>query len=223
VSAVWELVKAQQFEEACIQADKEWLSSQSAFPLRNKIFALLNLGRFEEAVIQCEQIIQLVNGSTDSDFIFLGVAYWLQEMHSEATRAWKEALKAKYTDAAGGVEAPLLLLYASARLSDKKLFELSMNMLKKWKGKVSRNWPGAIASMALGAISADELLLQIESQHFLREKQACQAYFHIGVQFLIKNNTEQFINSMKNGCAQGVFSYSKAEFYLSRFEFFREM
>ena len=51
----------------------------------------------------------------------IGVALWWLRRTDEAIAAWRGGLDAKYTDAAGGVELPSLLLFASIRTADPAL------------------------------------------------------------------------------------------------------
>ena len=118
-ASVWDLIEMEKFQEACVRADSEFQSKGDIFPLRNKVFALLQLDKFDDTIRLSKQIIDLTKGSTDSDFIFCGVAHWLAREPESAIKVWKAGLSAKYTDAAGGVEIPMLLLFAAVKTRDK--------------------------------------------------------------------------------------------------------
>lgn len=64
-----DLIKAGEFQKACVRADTEFGASGNIFPLRNKVIALLQLDKVDEAIRLSEEIIGLNAGSTDSDFI----------------------------------------------------------------------------------------------------------------------------------------------------------
>jgi len=71
---VWALIEAGQYEQACHLADREAAASPSLLPLRNKVLALLNLRRFDEAEALSKLIIERRGGETESDFTMLGIA-----------------------------------------------------------------------------------------------------------------------------------------------------
>jgi hypothetical protein len=64
--STWDLIESGDYVNACITADHEFAHTSSFFPLRNKVFALLCLGKYQEAIDLCSKIIQLNEGSSDS-------------------------------------------------------------------------------------------------------------------------------------------------------------
>jgi len=219
MSAVWELLKNDRFEEACQKATEEWLSTGSTFPLRNKVFALLQLGRAQEAIELCGEIIAQDQGRSDSDFIFKGVAYWLQDMSQEAINVWRSGTRTKYTDEAGGVEIFLMIYFAAIRAGDKTQEHFaaeSINRILDSHGEMS--WPAWLGYFALERVSIDELLLKVSPKPILREKQLCQAYFHISVRYLKIGDRNSFIHYCTLSRSLGSLTYSKAEFYLASHE-----
>ena len=202
MSKVWELVKLGKFNEAILAADTEIARSESVLPLRNKIIALLNLERYQDAVILCDRIIERESGESETDFINLGVSYWLQKIPNDAIAAWSRGKKAKYTDAAGGVKIPLLLFYAAIRMGDKKLQMESIKQLKSILGEASAvNWPGPIAEFMLDTTSAAIFLSKISQQPILRERQICQADFYIAVKHLEQGNNDGLKKFMQMACS----------------------
>ena len=106
--SAWDLIKEHRFEDARVAADAEYARSGSLLPLRNKVLALLCLREYDKAAALSTAIIDR-DSQTDSDYIFLGVSQWLRGQHDAAVASWHAALRTKYADAAGGVEAPLFL------------------------------------------------------------------------------------------------------------------
>jgi hypothetical protein len=217
MTSTWELIKAGQYEMACDNADREFHESGSLLSFRNKIFALLVLGRYADSANLCETIIQKSGGDSDSDFIFLGVSQWLLERYSEAIDTWKKAKHTKYTDAAGGVEIPLMLFYASISLKDNSLNLKACNDLGKiYRPRRPKMWPGPIAGYVLEEISEDELRSEISKQAILHEKQLCQAEFYIGSMRYKSGNIQGYYQAMHDALGQGPSSLVKPEFYLAR-------
>jgi hypothetical protein len=218
MSNVWDLVKSGRYDDACVAADKESSETSSALPLRNKVFALLNLGRYVEATQVCRQIISRTSGESDSDFIFLGVSCWLLEEYDEAVSTWQSAANTKYTDAAGGVEIPLLLLFASAKLQNEELKTQSLKELQTLCKKSTTSWPGPVANYVLGKLTEDDVRSKMSAQPVLRAKQACQAAFYFGVMRSMQQDTNGYRKCMQESCEQGAVSLMKQEYYLARAE-----
>ena len=218
MSNAWDLIKAGEFSQACLVADEESTNSGSILPMRNKVIALLNLHKYDEVITLSNLIIQRNNGETDTDSIFLGVAHWLKGQHIDAMSAWHRATKTNYTDAAGGVEAYLLLFYASVR---DELIDLKNDSLKTLLGmhkSAEKIWPGPIAGYVSGRITESELREKISSQPILRAKQTCQAAFYIALMNLIDSKPILFQQRMQESAMQGSFSLTKQEYYLANLE-----
>jgi lipoprotein NlpI len=217
MSNVWNLLVDGKFIEACNEADVEYKNTGSEFPLRNKVFALLNLEKYEETSNLCKKIIELRNGETDSDFIFLGVARWLLGRHQEAIDAWNASCKCKYTDAAGGVDVPLLLYSASISLRSLDLRNESLRQLKKIvKHPEISNWPGPLAQYILGTIKEEQLFKSVSAQTSLRVRQLCQVNYYMGMVMLMDGNKSYFLSRMKEACSQHGVAILIPEFYLAR-------
>jgi hypothetical protein len=216
MSKVWELIKIGEYEKACRVTDEEFNKSSSILPLRNKVFALLRRQRYRDAALLCDKIIRLRNGDTDSDFIFLGTSCWLDGRQDEAIAAWQSSSDAKYTDAAGGVEICLLLLYASIKRSDNSLRQECESTLEaSCRQPAIRNWPGPIARFVLRKLSEDALLSATSGQPTLKAKQLCQAEFYIGVMRLADGDLERCLTHMMRSTSLGEACLLKQEFYLA--------
>ena len=214
----WDLIKENNFEEACSQLDDEYERFKSAARLRNKVYALLNLNKFEEAILLCGKIREERNGETDTDYIFSGVAYWLLNKYSEAIEMWRDARKAKYTDAAGGVEVELLLLFGAIKKNDQKLEKDALAALKKKvKAKQADNWPGPLAKYILGDITASCLYENVDEQPALRAKELCQAYFYVALGYL-NNDKSKYAECLEKCIAVGPDAYVIQEYYLAKAE-----
>ncbi|MFL6465320.1 MAG: hypothetical protein ACJ73N_13035 [Bryobacteraceae bacterium] len=219
MKSVWDLIKEGSFEAACQAADEEMANSTSTLPMRNKIIALLNLAEYEKAISLSATVIEKTGGSTDTDFIFLGVAQWLQGDSVSAIANWRKATGTDYTDAAGGVEAPLLLFYAAAKSGADDLRSESLKLLKKLcRPKSKLPWPGPLASYVLGQIDEQALRGAIDQQPILAAKQTCQADFYVGLMNLTHGESRQFSVTMERAISHVPFALQKCEFYLARNE-----
>jgi hypothetical protein len=211
---VWDMVKNGDYEGACRAADEEFARTASPLPLRNKVFALLCLRRYQEAVSLAQFVRDEQQGEVQTDFLFIGVGCWLQGRQAEAVRAWLGATSAKYTDAAGGVTEFLLTHYAAVRAGDEPLRKKMERRLQA-KTKRSGEWPSALAEFVVGKLTEKELLSRMSDNPILRTRQLCQAEFHIGVMRLARGDEGGFLESMGRSCSQGPSSLLELEHYLA--------
>lgn len=215
----WELIKENKFVEATLLLEEEFKETKSVLPLRNKRIALMNLSDFESVILLSKRVIELDNGRNDIDFIFLGVAFWLLERPLEAIESWKDGLNTKYTDAAGGIGVPLLLLYASYILNDIILEKDAKSLIKKvCKNKMAQNWPGIIGKFMLEDGNEENLYNAISQTPLLREKELCQAKFFLGVKNLKNGERDKAVSSFWEATEIGTICYQKYEYYLAKYE-----
>jgi lipoprotein NlpI len=221
--SVWDLIEENRFDEACELADHEHATTQSLFPLRNKVLALLNLERYDEVVTLCEFLIDRgKQASSDGDFIAQGVAYWLSGRLGEAVESWQRGRTAGYNDAAGGVEIPLLLYFASVKRADAGLEKQAMRNLKSTlQSNRTVNWPGPLAVFSLHRITEGELLTKVSAQPFLMERQSCQADFWIAVKMLKQGDINRYLKKLTECISYWPTIYLEVEYYLAKGEIAR--
>lgn len=216
---VWQLIQMGQFEKAMEVADKEFEQSNNIFPLRNKVYALLHLKKYDEVILLTNTLIEMRNGETDSDFIFCGIGLWLLNKKEEAINKWQKALNSKYTDAAGGIELMTILYFASLRMENDHLKTHTLKRIKKLiASKKAINWPGPIGAYILGNISNDKLLSSVTTVPVLKERQLSQAYFALAIQELQERNIKNYIERLKDSVSFGPAAYLEQFFYLAKGE-----
>ena len=210
----WDLIEQNEFELACKKAEEEYIDTKSEFHLRNKNIALLNLKKYNEVLETAKEIIEITNGKSDSDYIVAGISSWLVGDKREAIQIWKDGLNAPYTDAAGGVEVPLLLYFASVILSNESLEKEATNLLKKkYKSRKSTNFPGAIAGYVLGRINEEEMLDICSEMLALKNRAMCKAYFYIAAKNLKCGNKIQYFENLQK-CVKHK-NYLEEEYFLA--------
>ncbi|UYQ95592.1 hypothetical protein MKQ68_10815 [Chitinophaga horti] len=128
---IWNLITEGNFEEAVKAVDDQSKTEENLFNLRNKLYALFHLNRYQDCVTLSLIIIDRDNGQVDSDFIFLGIAYWALGEYQNAISSWASGEQSLYTDAAGGVELQLLLLFAAIKTGDIKGGKVIRRKLEK--------------------------------------------------------------------------------------------
>jgi len=210
----WSLIKQKKFEEACKKADEDYEESNDEHHLRNKTAALFNLKRYQEVLELSTELIRITEGRSDGDYISAGIANWLLNKPNDAVEIWKAGLNTKYTDAAGGVEIPSLMYYASVKLKDYNIEKEAVKLLKRRvRSKVSINFPGSIAGYILGKINEEELLNSYMSFPNLRTRILCKSYFYIAVSYLKKGDKEAFYKNLQR-CIENE-TYLEDEYFLA--------
>lgn len=214
----WQLVIAGRFQDAYEQYSDMLKAGPSIPTLNGRGTTLLNMGRLSEACVDFRQAVELawreLDGSA-STCAKLGTTLWLMGEAQQAVEAWTSGLKAKYGDAAGGVELPALLLYAAVKTADTDLENLSLKLLKKRAG--SANWPGAIAELYLGRLSPSGVRRAARSSA-LGVRQQCQADFHLGVYALKYGAPDLARNCWLAAAAAQPNARLEKEYYLARAE-----
>jgi len=215
----WELITNNRFEEAIRQADIEYEALGDVFVLRNKVYALFHLERYQECILLEQKIIEMTSGDTDTDFIFLGIAEWLLGDRERAILTWKLGRRCLYTDAAGGVEIPILLFYGSILTNDLKLrSEVLRKFNKISQSTMSQNWPGPLIQYILGHLSVDEVFALTDSNELLRKRQLCQLDFVGAVKEIEKGNIENYKTELLNTVSHGPSSYLEQFYFLAKGE-----
>jgi hypothetical protein len=211
----WDLIENGEYYEAIKAADGEYAKTSSSLSLRNKIFALLITKRFDDVISTCDYLISKESGESESDFKFKGTALWNQNKWQEAIDTWKNGVNSKFTDAAGGVEVPLLLYFAAVKTNNALLKTQAVKSLKKIvKSSKSKNWPGPLGAFILENIDENVLLSYVSTQPSLRAKQLCQANFYIAIRNLQNGNIDRAKQLIKDILQLGKPAMQKPEFYL---------
>lgn len=137
----------------------------------------------------------------------VGVALWLQDQCEAACRDWANEIarrrsgEIELVDAAGGVEVPALLWWASSHDGLSQWKGLAVEELRRrWRTKwcQSRGWPGPIAAFLLGKSSAEMLLSAAHtSVERLGRRQLSQAHFYIGAVDLCNRRTSDYETQLR--------------------------
>jgi hypothetical protein len=240
----WTLVMAKRYAEAADEYARCYAEGGDTFALRGHAKALLLAGRPAEALQQFREVIETTEAKRRGagDFIDLGTCHWYLNQPEPAIAAWRESLTAPYTDAAGGVVPPAVLLYAAARLGESGLeaeaVRLLRGHLKKHQRRVGRGqaktarqahedfvhpglyaWPGALVPFLLGEIGTRELdqAAANSPSNVLRARWQCQADFVAGVRALRESNQPVFRDRMAKSAASP-HGELEHEFCLARWE-----
>ena len=183
--SVWSLIQNNEFEKACEKSDEEYRTTGDMLSLRNKVYALFHLRKYNDANSLSEKLIEYRKGETSSDFSFSGIAYWILGNTTKAIQAWQQARNSLYKDAAGGIEIEVLLYFAAVKTGQEKLKLDAIRKVKKLlRTKRATNFPGPLGHYLLEDITDKELLSYVATVPILRERQLCQAHFVIAIKNL---------------------------------------
>lgn len=217
----WQLVKSGRYEDAIETYTQLYQAEGRPSHLNNRGISYLNLENYTAALDDFKLAMTITEPQlrADTTYIFQGVCYWYLNQPSQSVQVWRQALTAPYTDSAGGIEPPLLLLYAASRLQDKELSKEAWRLLQKHSRRKIGEWPGPLVPFLLGKIERAELEQKFKSgkSETLIGRWQCQADFYIGLRELREGKSTEFQLAMKR-CAESRFGLSASEYYLARWE-----
>lgn len=176
---VWALIQDNKFELACEVAEGQFIENNATYLLRNKLFALLNLRKYQEAYNLAEKLRGLEHNKVSDDFVLGGIAIWLQGNHDAAITLWEAAIKeATYFDEAGGLNILLILYFSSVMKNDENgKREIKKRIKKKVKNYNLGVWSKPLGLYVLGVITDEELVTSVTNVAVLRERQLCWLFF----------------------------------------------
>lgn len=239
----WSCIESGQFEKA-IEANTLLFADNQIPPrLYNRGKAYLLMGNYTAAFGDFSQAATLSGPKSriDSHSIMQGICFWYLNQPAEAIAMWREALTANYTDAAGGVIPPAILLYAGERLNDDRLKREALNIFKKkWRNHQKRvirrqapgykpthddfvhpglfAWPGAILPFLLEEISTEQLFAAAaKSFGGKTDRGLAQADFHFALRALREGNRPAFREGMTR-CTQRQDALLEDEYFLAKWE-----
>lgn len=189
--------------------------------LYNRGLAHFEAGHYEAALEDFRLVTANENPNfiADTYFIYQGICYWYLNQPSKVLPIWEKGLTAPYTDAAGGVVLPSLLLYGAERLHNPDYRKHALQLLRKHARRKLRGWPGPIVPFLLGKITITELYqnAQATPSDILRSRWQCQADFYAALRAWREGDGDTFKTSMKR-CAENPYGYHEVEYYLARWE-----
>jgi hypothetical protein len=214
----WKLVESGRYAEAIAQFQRDFDQDHEAPSIFNMGVAQICSGDAAAAIKSFDSLLDRSEVGT-SNYAMSGVARWILGRRAESVRLWKEGMKCKYADAAGGMELPLLLYYAAVRdPSAMSLRDARAMVTKASKHPWADSWPGPLGAYVTGRIT--EALLRQEAvfdeQDVMRAQQA-QVDFYVGVKALEKGESENFTRQMVH-CAAVPRWHLENEFHLAQHE-----
>jgi lipoprotein NlpI len=222
MSIEWDLVRAGRPREALPLFEEECANEASAFTFYNLGKARLLADECAGALAAIDQAIALTAPRyyAGRHFMMRGICHWYLDQPAAMIEALHLANDAPYTDAAGGVGAPVLMLYVAARLRDETLARLALKLLHKHVKRPRRGWPWPIAPYLLGQLDDARLADLARESAPLRFRHECQAYFYMAVSALRQGDETVYQGKMRDaGGDSGAFL--ECEYFLARWEVLR--
>ena len=240
----WQLVKSKKYDAAVREYSRlHQVNPSSKPPLFNRGITHLLMGQPASALEDFQKIIKGTEARlrSSAEYIHAGISCWYLDRPDDAVQFWQDGIPAPYTDAAGGVELPAILLYASERLQNESLRHGAIKQLKgHWRKYLRRRhrrrdrprpshddlvhpglvaWPGAIVPFLLGEIDESALLEAVrrQSSEILCTRWQCAADFYIGFRGLCRGDWSSFQDGMRRSAASG-YGELEHEYYLARWE-----
>jgi hypothetical protein len=214
----WELVLEGRYDEAISRLYEQYEEIGADGFLGNIGCAYMLKGDPDRAVEIMEGLLSRKYAGT-THYALAGVANWLCCGHEQAVSLWKKGRSCQYTDAAGGMELPLLLFYASVRTpvligKDETKDLLQQQLQHSW----AACWPGPLGAFVLGKMTEDEARQKaVFTVEEVTRRQTMQVEFYAGLRALAGGDARRFNACMKR-CASTKGGELTNEFYLARHE-----
>lgn len=222
----WQLWVDGHYEAAIALYTEMYETDGRTSNLYNRGSIHVEIGEYEKALEDFALMASVQDPAyrTDGQHMFQGICYWYLNQPQRAVEMWKAGLDAPYTDAAGGVRQPAILLYAGLRLDDMALQKESVRLLRKHARCKLNAWPGPIVPFLLDKIDEQELLrhTQSSSQERLIGRWQCQAAFYSAVHALHHDDRARFGQHIAR-CAASQDGRLEHEHYLARWEIERNL
>lgn len=217
----WRFVEMGWYEQAIKLYTRRYIEDGKVPHLTNRGIVYLLQEDYDAALADFQHVLDMEEprfvGTTD--YFLLGICYWCLNQPAGAVAAWQQSLTAPYTDAAGGVEAPALLLYAALRLDDRALRKEAVGLLRKRARRKLTTWPGPIVPFLLGQMAPEEFAREasVLSNDILRARHLCQADFYVALKALSAGDRDAYEAGMIR-CAKSPYKFLEHEYYLARWE-----
>ncbi len=242
---IWNLIQSKQYQAAIEECSRLYRETGSVYYLRSCGIAHFLTKNYTAALKDYQRIIDITEARFQGagNYLWVGICYWYLNEPMKAVTAFRQSLRAPYADAAGGVQAPALLLYAAERLNDDNLRKEALqifvrhwrNYQRQLKRKMAPDhkpthddfvhlglftWPGPIVPLLLGKIDTDNFQKQLDistNNATMRVRRQCQADFYLALNAIRKGCFDDFKVFMTR-CAESPKGDLEDEFYLARWE-----
>jgi hypothetical protein len=214
----WALLESGQYTEAIEKLEQEFAADKDPLTGANLGLACLLAGNPARAVAVLDGMLD-DRSVTTAEYAMAGIARWLLGRKKEAVVVWKKGIGCQYTDAAGGMELPLLLYFAA--VSEPGLLALPkarLTVSTATKHPWAECWPGPLGAYVLEDLSETEVRrAAVFSNRDITRCQTAQVEFYVGVKALESGDRHAFKGQMQV-CADIPNWYLENEYHLARFE-----
>lgn len=220
----WQFVKMGWYEQAIKMYTRRYAKDGQAFNLTGRGRVYLLQEEYDAARADFQRVLDTEEPRflADAHYFLLGICYWCLNQPTSAVGAWRQSLTAPYTDAAGGVGAPALLLYAALRLHNGDLRQEAWRLLRKCARRKLAAWPGPIVPFLLGKMAPEEFVREATAvsddvNDILRVRHQCQADFYVALRALLDDDRDAYAAGMLR-CTQSGRKALEYEYYLAHWE-----
>ncbi len=222
-----QLVESGRYEEAIAAYTRLYREDGQASHLFARGTVYLTTADYVAALDDFRSVLSVEAPSSlgSRHYILPGICCWFLDRPRDAVELWRASVHAHFTDAAGGVQPPALLVYAGERMHDAEVIHEGLALLTRhWRNQLRRlkrrqagilnphedlvhpglaTWPGAIVPFLLGHTDGAHLARAAAStsQPILQSRWQCQADFYLGLQALREGQRPQYQEAMRRAAA----------------------
>jgi hypothetical protein len=227
----WDLLRHDQTDAAIRRLRENYRQEASTSRAMDLGVAYLWLRRYDAAFEHFSEFSERHPHHNVVTYGMAGTAKWCLGDSGSAVEQWREGLKCKFTDWAGGVDLPMLLYFASiARPVLVERCEARQILQKRLANPLATRWPAPLGHYMMDEIDEEELRRKCEyedSEEVVYRNQ--WADFVVGVKALENGRTGLFAEVMNRACDVSWRDYDASDglfwskiwheaFYLARYE-----
>jgi tetratricopeptide (TPR) repeat protein len=194
----WTLLEEGRFRDALPVLERAYEAHRAPGSLNNVALAMLCMQDYDAAYETFMNVLENSPYKSDYEWTYVGVCQWCRSKPMAAIDTWKKGIGVKYTDAAGGLTIPLVLIFAGTVLAEESLRDLATREITARLEGFRNNWPAPLGEYMLGTISYSDVAERISTYSaVLQEKRRPLLEFYRAVQLLRDGESSSYVDTLR--------------------------